>query len=105
MTNWQLRTIGGVRAANDHSDPVWDDAVFAELEALDRELGWVATRLVTVLERFDGHAQRHAAALARARAGALKWLDAPDRESCELVWIQFHEDLLATLGIARGAEG
>lgn len=29
----------------------------------------------------------------------------PDRDSCHTVWIQFHEDLLATLGIPRGGEG
>lgn len=29
---------------------------------------------------------------------------APDRDSCHLVWIQFHEDLLATLGIPRGTD-
>lgn len=105
MTDWQLRTIAGFRLANDHSDPVWDDAVFAELGDLDRTLARLAATLVNILERFDGHAQRHAAALARARAGVIEWLDAPDRESCELVWIQFHEDLLATLGIARGTDG
>jgi hypothetical protein len=27
-----------------------------------------------------------------------------DRDSCHLVWLQFHEDLLATLGISRGSE-
>ena len=32
-------------------------------------------------------------------------VDAPDRDSCHLVWIQFHEDLLATLGIPRGSDG
>ena len=27
-----------------------------------------------------------------------------DRDSCHTVWIQFHEDLLATLGIPRGTD-
>jgi hypothetical protein len=31
-------------------------------------------------------------------------VDGPDRDSCHLVWIQFHEDLLATLGIKRGSD-
>jgi hypothetical protein len=31
-------------------------------------------------------------------------VDAPDRDSCHLVWMQFHEDLLATLGIPRGSD-
>jgi len=35
---------------------------------------------------------------------ALAWIDAYDRDSCHLVWIQFHEDLLATLNLPRGGE-
>jgi hypothetical protein len=104
-TDWQLRTVAGVRLPNDHSDPVHDDAVVAELEAVDAEAQELGAVLADALARFDGHTQRHAAALARVRAGNTEWLDAPDRPSCQLVWIQFHEDLLATLGIPRGTDG
>ena len=38
-------------------------------------------------------------------AGQRTWVDAPDRDSCHLVRIQFHENLLATLGIPRGSDG
>lgn len=104
-TDWQLRDRGGARVPNDHSDPVHDDAVLAELEAVDAAAQELGARLAGALDRFDGHTQRHAAALARVRAGQHAWLDAPDRASCQLVWIQFHEDLLATLGIPRGSDG
>jgi hypothetical protein len=30
--------------------------------------------------------------------------DAPGQDSCHTVWIQFHEDLLATLGLERGCD-
>ena len=104
-TDWQLRTLAGVRLPNDHTDPVWDDRVLAELEAVDEQAQDLGRVLAGVLSRFDGHLQRHTSALARARAGQPEWIDAPDRASCQLVWIQFHEDLLATLGVPRGTDG
>lgn len=104
-TRWQLKpTPWDQRAFNDHSDPVWDHEVLTELEAIDRELSALTTGLTAALQRFDGYAQRHTAAVTRARAGQHAWVDAPDRASCELVWLQFHEDLLATLGIPRGSD-
>lgn len=104
-TDWQLRATRWDRlAANDHTDPVWDDRVLVELEACDDELAALCATLTDMLVRFDGYAGLHAAALARVKRGRHDWLDAPDRASCQLVWIQFHEDLLATLGIPRGAD-
>jgi hypothetical protein len=43
-------------------------------------------------------------ALSKAETGQRAWVDAFDRDSCHMVWIQFHEDLLATLGIPRGSD-
>jgi hypothetical protein len=48
------------------------------------------------------HQPRIDAALARARDGDHRWVDSPEVASMNLVWIQLHEDLLATLGLARG---
>lgn len=104
-TAWQLRTLAGARVPNDHTDPVHDDAVLVELEAVDAQARELGVALVSVLARFDGHTRRHTAALERVRAGRGEWLDAPDRDSCQIVWIQFHEDLLATLSIPRGTDG
>jgi hypothetical protein len=56
------------------------------------------------LARLGGYADRYSAALASAQAGQRAWVDGPDRDSCHLAWIQFHEDLLATLGIERGSD-
>lgn len=104
-TRWQLRPTRWDRAAaNDHSDPVWDDAALAELEAVDAAAAEVCGRLAGALTRFDGHAQRHRSALEHVRRGRSEWLEAPDRASCQLVWMQLHEDLLATLGIPRGSD-
>ncbi len=105
-THWQLRpSRWDPLTFNDHTDPVWDDAVLVELEAIDREFSRLTATLRQVLARLDGYAERHHAALTRVRAGDHRWLDAPDRPSCQLVWIQFHEDLLATLQIPRGTDG
>ena len=104
-TNWQLRPTRWDRhAVNDHDDPVWDAKVLVELEGIDRELAALNSALTKVLRRFGGYAHRHHHALARVRHGRHAWLDSPDRASCQIVWIQFHEDLLASLGIPRGSD-
>ena len=104
-TNWQLRPLPGDRhAINDHSDPVWDVAVLVELEQIDGLLAELEADLTAVLDRFKGYAQLHSDALGRVRRGQHEWLDAPDRPSCQLVWIQLHEDLLASLQIPRGSD-
>ena len=104
-TNWQLHPVPWDRtAANDHTDPAWDIAVLVELERIDDLLQEVDALLTGVLDRFDGYGRRHRDALERVRRGAHEWLDGPDRASCQLVWMQLHEDLLATLGIPRGAD-
>lgn len=54
--------------------------------------------------RFGGYADRYSSALAKVDRGQRAWVDAHDRDSCHILWIQFHEDLLATLGIPRGSD-
>lgn len=105
-TRWQLRpTPWDPLSFNDHTDLRWDEAALSALDEVDARLAELCTRLTGVLARFDGHAQRHHLALQRVHRGDRDWLDAPDRASCQLVWMQFHEDLLATLGIPRGSDG
>lgn len=58
-----------------------------------------------VIDRFAGYETRYAAALERVDAGQLAWVDAPGIESCHTVWLQLHEDLIATLGLERGQPG
>jgi hypothetical protein len=105
-TNWQLRpTTWDPSGRNDHSDLRWDSAALNDLERADAGLGAICARLTGVLARFEGYAEAHHAALQRVQRGDGTWLDGPDRASCQLVWIGFHEDLLATLGIPRGTDG
>jgi hypothetical protein len=104
-TRWQIRpTRTDPMAFNDHTDWAWDERVLRELTSLGRDLADVCAGLADSLQRFDGYADRYSSALARVDAGQRRWVDAPDVDSCHTVWIQLHEDLLATLGIPRGAD-
>ncbi|KAA9376398.1 transcriptional regulator [Microbispora cellulosiformans] len=104
-TDWQLRPAAGDRlAVNDHSDPAWDAGVLHELACVERALTPLADRLARVLTRFRGYDTRFTAALARARAGDGAWVDQTGLDSCHRVWFELHEDLIATLGLDRGAE-
>jgi hypothetical protein len=104
-TRWQIRpTHDDPMAFNDHTDWRWDDRVLDELASLNVSLAEICTRLTAALARFEGYADRFGSALARAGRGERAWLDAPDRASCHIVWIQLHEDLLATLGMPRGTD-
>jgi hypothetical protein len=104
-TDWQIRpTRVDAMAFNDHTDWAWDERVLRTLDSLARQLAEVAGDLAECLQRFDGYAARYASALARVNAAQRRWVDAPEIDSCHTVWIQLHEDLLATLGIARGSD-
>lgn len=104
-TNWQIRpTRGDPLAFNDHTDWRWDERVLRSLEGLDRSFRQVCDQLTACLRRFDGYADRYSAARAKVDSGKRRWVDSAEIDSCHTVWIQFHEDLLATLGIPRGAD-
>jgi hypothetical protein len=72
----------------------------------ERRLGAeLDARLTGVLDRLGGYHQRYAAALAQVERGRRSFVDGTDVDSCHTVWFQLHEDLLATLGLARGEAG
>lgn len=102
-TDWQVRpTRLDPMAANDHTDWPWDERVLRTLASIATRLEELDARLTAHLARFGGYAAAYASALRRVDAGDRRWVDAPDRDSCHLVWIQLHEDLLTTLGLDRG---
>ncbi|NEA36362.1 transcriptional regulator [Streptomyces sp. SID13031] len=103
-TNWQIRpTATDALAFNDHSDPHWDRQVIEQLSALDQALHLVSERTAAVLHRFHGYDTRFTAALDRVRSGDNTWVDRTSADSCHTVWFELHEDLIATLGLPRGA--
>jgi hypothetical protein len=103
-TNWQLRpTADDPLAFNDHSDPAWDRRVVDELSALAHTLTEVSGEIGAVLDRLRGYDTRFGAALDRVLAGDHSWVDRSGADSCHTVWFELHEDLIATLGLVRGA--
>ena len=104
-TDWQLRpTASDPLAPNDHFDATWDRPVLDTLDLLDAELADIVVELTAALTRFEGYDERFNDALARAQAGDPDWVTGVKIDSCHTVWMELHEDLLASLGIERGAE-
>jgi hypothetical protein len=104
-TDWQIRPARDEPMAfNDHTDWRWDDRVLQALASLGDSFMRLCGQLSECLARFDGYADLYSAALGKVGTGQRSWVDACDRDSCHMVWIQFHEDLLATLNIPRGSD-
>jgi predicted ArsR family transcriptional regulator len=104
-TAWQLREVGGESVVNDHADPTHDAAVIARLAELDAKVQPICADLGAALERFGAYGRRLGEALAKVQAGEVDWFTKPMIASYHTVWFELHEDLLATLGIERSAEG
>jgi hypothetical protein len=103
-TDWQLRPRGAdPLAANDHTDREWDQRVLSQLSSLSEALQGLCSELGGRLGRFQGYDVLFAAALQRAQQGEHAWVARPRADSCHTVWMELHEDLIATLGIQRGA--
>lgn len=104
-TDWQIRpTRLDPLGLNDHTDWRWDERTLETLAVLGTSFGRLCEELAECLARFDGYAQRYSAALRKVEAGRRDWVDAPDPDSLHIGWVQFHEDLLATLGMTRGSD-
>ncbi len=105
VTRWQIRPLpGGPMATNDHTDHRWDDRVLEALGSVGRRLRPLESELSAVLARFGGYADRYDLAFDRGWRGGGRWIDGVGIDSCHVVWMQLHEDLLATLGLDRGHE-
>ena len=103
-TAWQLRPEGDGQVPNDHSDAEYDAEVVGRLATVDAGVQPLVDELAGHLLRYEGYAPRLAAALARVRAGEHEWVTRPLIDSYHTVWMELHEDLMATLGIERGEE-
>lgn len=104
-TDWQIRpTQLDPMAFNDHTDWRWDERVLQTLASVATSFRRLCDQLTECLARFGGYAGRYSSALAKVDRGQQAWVDGHDRDSCHILWIQFHEDLLATLQIPRGSD-
>lgn len=97
-TAWQIRSVDGV--LNDHTDTAYDARVLALFADLHARAVVVIAALAAAAPRFARYDARLSEALARVRAGELDRL-ADTIDSFHAIWAELHEDLLATLGIAR----
>jgi hypothetical protein len=105
VTRWQVRGLPwDPMAANDHTDFRWDDRVIATLGSIGRKLAPLDAELAAAVPRFGGYAARYETALARVTRGEARWVDGLGIDSCHVVWMQLHEDLLSTLGLQRSDE-
>lgn len=93
-TRWQLSEmeIG--------DQPVSLDATIASLSQAAHALEAIEGDLVARLGRFRGYHARYTYALSLASTDPA-WITGTDRDSIHRTWFELHEDLIATLGIAR----
>ncbi len=102
---WQVRDPAtGTLNRHTAADAAHDRAVLADLGRLDAEAQPVLAALSRALARFGRYGSRLAHALEQARSGETGYVDKPLISSYHTVWFELHEDLLATLGLDRGAE-
>lgn len=104
-TDWQIRpSPTDPLAQNNHADHRWDSRVLHTLADLALYLRQACSSLSGRLQRLNAYDVRFAAALARAEQGDHSWVNKPRADSCHTVWMEMHEDLLATLNVQRGQE-
>lgn len=104
-TDWQIRPLRWDPAAlNDHTNYRWDSRVLDEFASIGKQLSLLDTALSAALRRFAGYGNRYSAARRRAERGEWEWIDGARIDSCHSVWMELHEDLLSTLGLARADE-
>jgi hypothetical protein len=99
-TSWQLRALDPP-TVNDHADPEYDAAAIARLVAVHAEAAPAVATLAQAMDRYWPYQARFDAALLHVQAGEIDWFTKPLIGSYHDVWMELHEDLLLTLGIAR----
>ena len=103
-TDWQLRTSrDGTATPNDHSDATYDAAVIARLGEIHGVASQLCAELAPGLPRVARYQSRLAAALAAIQAGDRDRFTRPLCGSYHDVWMELHQDLIVTLGLARTA--
>jgi len=97
-SDWQVKPGG---ASNDHRDAGYDWATIERLVALDERAGAVARHAGTAVTRLAPYRARLRAARNLVEDGKHEWFTSPRIDSYHTVWMQWHEDLLLTLGLER----
>ncbi len=100
-TDWQVRD----GEPNDHDDPDYDRRIIDRLSALDEVVQPVVAAIGEVVPWIGRYGARLTAARDRLLAGDTTALTGVLCDSYHDVWMELHEDLIATQGIDRAAEG
>lgn len=98
-TDWQLRA--GV--LNDHADAGYDAGVIGRLRTLNDGVMPVCTEFSGHLSRLAPYGPRLTSAADRVAAGDRDGFTRPLANSYHDIWMELHEDLIASLGLARTA--
>jgi hypothetical protein len=97
-SDWQVKRGG---ATNDHRDAEYDWAVIQRLGGLDERAGAVARHAGEAVARLAAYRSRLRTARTRVEEGESEWFTSPRIDSYHTVWMQWHEDLLLSLGLER----
>jgi hypothetical protein len=98
-TDWQLRA--GV--PNDHTDASYDAAIIGRLRTLNNGVVPLCAELAAHLNRLAPYGPRLTSAADRVERGDRDGFTRPLANSYHDIWMELHEDLLASLGLARTA--
>ncbi len=98
--DWQQRGS----SPNDHTDPVYDNAVLARLAELHAAFSPLLERMVAAVGRLDPYPRRFATALQRVLGGDDAYFLRPVIDSYHTIWFELHEELIGLLGRSREDE-
>ena len=101
--DWEMRPVRNTRMLNSHRDPQYDAAVLSRLARIHMGTQWIYAELAGLLDRFGVYEPRFSFALEQALAGETSYVTG-SVDSYQSVWLQLHEDLLATLAISSDDE-
>ena len=104
VTAWQMRTVDGTEALNDHSDPAYDDRVLADLAGLNADARAWLTPLAAALPRLATYVSRLDRAERLAAGGDQRYVASPRVDSYHSAWFELHEDLILLAGRNRADE-
>jgi hypothetical protein len=104
VTDWQLRTVGGVHALNDHSDHRYDEAVLSRLRQIHDEISELLGVFPHSVGRYGRYRDRLTSSLAKLTGGQLEFMASPAVDSYHSVWFELHEELIMLCGLTRAGE-
>jgi pyruvate,orthophosphate dikinase len=104
VTRWQLRTVDGKQVRNDHADADYDRAVLEALDRIHDDVSALLDAIARLVARADAYRVRLSHALGKIKAGDLRYMTAPDRDSYHTIWFELHQDLIGLCGTTRQKE-